>query len=388
MEGQAPFDPQAVIREFRAAGDIPLPKTKVLHFIATATPDNLRDLATWHQAGSKIPNTPGTPVSLFSEALEEGFDELSAIEKERVLANGLRFVFSDTPRGSASYTAHPYRNYEGRPAVRYVRELFLFSQGGVMSQEGLIYTKNIAAYLSKVLEYTGGDLKAAEELLARIPYVGNDTTRQSVGIVTNFLYRSSQILHDPHRPKIKKSAASIRQDFQRRHVKNRALAFWVDAHLGTFDIRRKNGDLRLREVLSEDYPPLKTEIFAYLREQLLTDPPGYGGKHALIAKVAKEQEALYKAVRKRHPSAQFVEEYEMVQRLLKLRKLESKTQGGEIAPNDLGILLSTYPQLIGLVSEQELKSALDNASDSNTIKALEEAFRLKRASALGQSLQI
>lgn len=376
MEGQGgQFDGDTVMREFHAVSERPLALPKILPFVATADPNNLRTIATWYGAGAALDNN--TPVNLFSQALDEEFGNLNPDEKERVLTNGLRFALLDMPRTNVAPTATGYYDFLAGTVNYYGQDKLIFFQAGVLSEKGLIYTRNITAYLTAVMEYVGGDLKAAKALIANAPYAGNDTTKQTVGIVTNFLYRSNKIQIDPRRPEISKSATSIRQVFQARHPKNRALAFWVDAHLGTFDIDRRNADLRLHEILKENDSQLRTEVFAYLREQLVNDPPGFSAKHALIAKVTRENEALYEALKAKYPDSQFVTEYEMIGRLLKLRKIESKTQGGKIEPADLAVLLQAYPNLIDQVSISELETAISLSSDHGVIAKLEAALSLR-----------
>ena len=109
----------------------------------------------------------------------------------------------------------------------------------------------------------------------------------------------------------------------------------------------------------------------------MNDPPGFSAKHALIAKVARENETLYEALKAKYPDSQFVTEYEMIGRLLKLRKIESKTQGGKIEPADLAILLEAYPNLIDQVSIEELETAISLSSDHGVIAKLEAALSLR-----------
>jgi len=376
MEGQGgQFDRDTVMREFHAVSERPLALSKVLPFVATADPNNLRTIATWYGAGAALDNN--TPVNLFSQALDEEFGNLNPDEKERVLTNGLRFAMLDMARTNTSLSGGGYYNFIRGVGDYFGQGKLVFFQAGVLSEKGLIYTRNITAYLTAVMEYVGGDLKAAKALIANAPYTGNDTTKQTVGIVTNFLYRSNKIQINARHPEISEGTTSTRQGFQARNPKNRALAFWIDAHLGTFDIDGKNGDLRLAEVLKEDDSQLKTEVFAYLREQLVNDPPGFSAKHALIAKVARENETLYEALKAKYPDSQFVTEYEMIGRLLKLRKIESKTQGGKIEPADLAILLEAYPNLIDQVSIEELETAISLSSDHGVIAKLEAALSLR-----------
>jgi len=334
---------------------------EAISLISSGNVDELDSVVLWH--GKLLP-LEQRPIARFNNLLSRALEVSSKQDGEKILKNSFRFVLGDFRK---IYLYKSVTEHKSQYSDWIYTSEDIDAESLIGNTELLkLYEGNLASYLLQVIKFSDGKLSKAKELIHSLKKPEPHHLRNThIGLTTHFLY-SGQYANYSWTPDLNGLSKEVE-----------ALAFWLSTYLGGFSLKMSNADLQLIEAFKRPNIKLRIEIIDFITESILNGNLSLGEKtiaHFLMRKFASK----YNEIKAKSPNHVFVKKFDQAKRWMDLEKIVENSKSGKISPEDLLSLLESNPDLIRLVSEGEIDSAIDVCRDHSVATRLRHLKLLKR----------
>lgn len=358
MERESPPREDVISRRDSLSGRV-LNDCEVIDLVFQGDINEIETITKWLGCGIERQDIPAVR---FGDILDRSWESFTEAEKGLVLQRGFNLVLGDFTYKYGYTCPEMIGNWEyEKIQYEYIGYFPTIAESA----------RNLGSLLEKVLDLGKDDLAAAKGFIRGIR-LEKKTSASSV-LLHAFYTPFSQNLSEDEPYSID---MEIVKRFGEINPKIPLLAFHAEDHLGLLN-HLNRFHMLLRTEFSKFDGVMKTLVMGFVKDQVIE---GRIDKRRLriVEDFMRENAQLYEQVRKHYPNSPFVRDFRITSAAINLDELLEKTKVGRLSVEELLSLVDAHPDLLELVTSEELESALNVTKDHGVSLRIERLLRRKR----------